>query len=226
MTGLVILLPLALTIMIVSFIVNFLTKPFVGLANDLLNQYNIIPQKLLFLSGDQLLQYGSQAIILIGLAALTILIGVLTRWFFIHYLIGIGEYFLHKIPFINQLYKATQEIIKTIFHSDSQSFKQVVLVPFPTPKVLSIALVTRELSPKKEGAKEGSSDHDLISVFVPTTPNPTSGYLLLYRREDITYLDMKVEDAIKFIFSFGMIIPSSVDLDTITRKANEREQSW
>ncbi|NCF70870.1 MAG: hypothetical protein GWP59_04120, partial [Chlamydiales bacterium] len=88
MTGLVILLPLALTIMIVSFIVNFLTKPFVGLANDLLNQYNIIPQKLLFLSGDQLLQYGSQAIILIGLAALTILIGVLTRWFFIHYLIG------------------------------------------------------------------------------------------------------------------------------------------
>lgn len=225
MTGLVILLPLALTIMIVSFVVNFLTKPFVGLANDLLSQYNIIPQKLLFLSGEQLLQYGSQAIILFGLAALTILIGVLTRWFFIHYLIGIGEYFLHKIPFINHLYKATQEIIKTIFHSDSQSFKQVVLVPFPTPKVLSIALVTRELSPQKKGAKEGLSDHDLISVFVPTTPNPTSGYLLLYRREDITYLDMKVEDAIKFIFSFGMIIPSSVDLDTITKKANEREQS-
>ncbi|SCA64352.1 Uncharacterized protein AB751O23_BB_00030 [Chlamydiales bacterium SCGC AB-751-O23] len=220
MTGLVILLPLALTIMIVSFIVNFLTKPFVGLASDFLTQYNFLPEKLLFFTSEQLISYGGQGIILVGLVLATIIIGVLTRWFFINYLISIGEYFLHKIPFINQLYKTTQEIIKTIFHSDSKSFKQVVLVPFPTPKVLSIALVTRDLSEKTTEPLP----NDLVSVFVPTTPNPTSGYLLLYRREDITYLDMKVEDAIKFVFSFGMIIPPTVNLDAIIKKANERDQ--
>ena len=202
-TGLVILLPLALTIMIVSFVVNFLTQPFVGLVTEFIHTNAIVPPHFWIFSSQQVIHYGSQLVILLALAFATILIGVLTRWFFIHYLINLGEFILHRIPFINQLYKTSQEIIRTIFYSNSKSFKQVVLVPFPTPKVLCIALVTRDLI---EDEKE-QTPHDLVSVFVPTTPNPTSGYLLMYRREDISYLDMKVEDAIKFVFSFGMIVP-------------------
>lgn len=218
-TGIVILLPLALTIMIVSFVVNFLTKPFVGFVTDFIHSQANIPPKIWIFSTEQFIQYSSQVFILCSLVFATIFIGILTRWFFIHYLISLGEFILHRIPFINQLYKTTQEIIKTIFFSNSKSFKQVVLVPFPTPKVLCIALVTRDLIDDETK----HSPHDLVSVFVPTTPNPTSGYLLMYRREDISYLDMKVEDAIKFVFSFGMIVPEGVDLGGLVKKADETD---
>lgn len=201
-TGLVILLPLAVTIYIVSFIVNLMTKPFVGFVSELLVEYDIF-NSVFLLNRHQLIYYSSQVIILAGILVTTIFIGMLTRWFFINYIIHLGEYLLHQIPIINKLYKTSQEIIRTLFHSNTKSFKQVVLVPFPTPKVLCIALVTKD-QPLDQNKTQAS---DLVSIFVPTTPNPTSGYLLLYKREDIVYLDMKVEDAVKFVFSFGMIFP-------------------
>jgi uncharacterized membrane protein len=155
----------------------------------------------------------------------TCFLGFITRWFFINYLISVGDYFLHRIPLINSIYKTSQDVIKTIFASHTQSFKQVVLVPFPEEGVYCLGLVTRDAPPICNDLKK----RELISVFVPTTPNPTSGYLLMFSKKDITFLDMRVEDAIKFIISCGVIHPEGEEdltLQTmLNRHAEEPEES-
>lgn len=202
-TGLAILLPLTVTIAIIVFIVNFLTKPFMGIVTKFLSHTKFGEISFYFLSPEQVIRYGSQIIILIGLFLITLLIGYITRWFFIKSLINLSDKILHKIPIVNKVYKTTQEIIKTLFITDKDSFKQVVLAPFPSEETYSIGLVSRK-SPK---ACSDAKEADLISVFIPTTPNPTSGFLLMFRREDLIFLDIKTEDAIKYIVSCGVIVP-------------------
>ena len=127
-TGLVILLPLAVTIAIVVFIVNFLTKPFIGVVSSFLKDFNIINKGFLFLSPDQVVLYGSKLLILICLFVFTLFLGMIARWFFFKALLTVSDKVLHRIPLINKVYKTTQEIIKTIFVTDKSSFKQVVMV--------------------------------------------------------------------------------------------------
>lgn len=193
-TGLVILLPLAVTVAIIIFIVNFLTEPFMGLTRSVLSNFHVT-------SGDAILEYASQLFILLALFFIVVLIGFCARMFFIHALIRVSDYILLRIPFINSLYKVLQEIIRTLFHSSANSFKQVALVPFPNKDSYTLGLVTGEgLEACKRTLKQ-----NLISVYVPTTPNPTSGYLLMFKAEDIIILDMKVEDALKYIISCGVV---------------------
>ncbi|NGX34866.1 MAG: hypothetical protein K1060chlam1_01225 [Candidatus Anoxychlamydiales bacterium] len=203
-TGLVILLPLTLTILIVAFVVNFLTKPFIGLVIKILSETRIQQIHTHILSSDQIIKYGSQILILIGIVLFTIVLGLFARWFIFKALIKLSDKILHKIPLVNKVYKTTQEIVKTLFITDKNSFKQVVMVPFPREGLYSLGLVSRRAPDTciKAAKKE------LISVFVPTTPNPTTGFLLLFKQEDLIYLDMKTEEAIKYIVSCGVIVPS------------------
>ncbi len=207
-TGLILLLPLALTIAIVTFVVNILTNPFVGVVENLLRSLDIEGRNFFFISGQHVLRYGSQILILVSLFAFTMLLGVLTRWYFLHQILNLSDYVIHHIPFVNKLYKTSQDIINTLFSSGTESFKQVVMVPFPTPKVFCIGFVTRKSPPVCSDAMNAT----LISIYIPTTPNPTSGYLLMFPKEDVHYLDMKVEDAIKFIISCGVIYPGAPEI--------------
>jgi len=202
-TGLVILLPLAVTIGILIFIVNFLTKPFVGMVSSFLARFDIINRGFLFLSPEQTIKYGSQLLILVMLFLFTLLLGLFARWFFIKFLISLSDKILHRIPLVNKVYKTTQEIIKTIFDADKNSFQQVVMAPFPRGGSYVLGLVSRE-SPTMCSSAAGES---LFSVLIPTTPNPTTGFLLMYKKEDLIFLDMKPEDAIKYIVSCGVITP-------------------
>lgn len=194
-TGLVILLPLAVTIAIVIFIVNFLTKPFVETVSSFLVHFGLT---------HQIIIYASKLLILLTLFGFTVLLGMVTRWIFFKSLFGIGDKILHRIPIVNTVYKTTQDIIKTLFVSDKKSFKQVVMVEFPRPGVYVIGLIARE-SPPSCSIKAGK---ELISVLIPTTPNPTTGFLLMLPPEEIINIDMRPEDAIKYIVSCGVIIPS------------------
>lgn len=202
-TGLAILLPLTVTVVILFFLVNFLTKPFMGFAAKILYHTKIKDVSFLFLSSEQVIRYGSQVIIILGLLAITILLGYIARWFFIKSLLSTSDKLLHKIPIVNKVYKTTQEIIKTLFVTDKNSFKQVVLVPFPSEKTYSLGLVSRKAPKTCTDAKK----EDLISVFIPTTPNPTTGFLLMFKKEDLIFLSMKTEDAIKYIVSCGVVLP-------------------
>lgn len=203
LTGLAILLPLAVTIAILVFVVDFLTKPFMGLVVRMVSHTELQNIGFLFLSPEQVVRYGSQLIILIGLLLFTLGLGVLARWFIFKTFFHYSDKILHKIPLVNTVYKTTQDIIKTLFSSDKNSFKQVVMVPFPHDDSYCLGLVSRESPASCQEKRNGN----LISVFVPTTPNPTTGFLLMYRKEDVHFIDMKTEDAIKYIVSCGVILP-------------------
>ena len=205
-TGLVILLPVAVTIAILAFVINLLTAPFIGVVSSFLSHFHIVNHGFLFFSPEQTLKYGSQILILLLLFAITIFLGMITRWFFITTLFKIGDRILHRIPLVNTVYKTTQDIIKTLFVSDKDSFKQVVMVPFPREDTFTLGLISRESPTSCSSAVQ----EDLISVLIPTTPNPTTGFLLMCKRKDLILLDMSPEDAIKYIVSCGVIVPESL----------------
>jgi uncharacterized membrane protein len=206
LTGLVILLPLAVTILVIGFIINSITGPFYSLVSGSLN--HLLPQGegFLFLSHDQLLRYLTKILILAALFVFILFLGVITRWFFFKSLISLSDKILHRIPLINTVYKTTQDIIKTLFVSDKNSFKQVVMVPFPREGIWALGFISRE-SPASCSKSVGK---DLVSVLIPTTPNPTSGFLLMFPREDLVLVDIRTEDAIKYIVSCGVIIPKDM----------------
>ena len=202
-TGLVILLPVALTFAIVVFIFNLLTVPFLGVVKTVFDRYNLFENGFLFLNAEQIQNLAAQLLILISLFAITIVLGFIARWFFFRATIKFAEYILRHIPLVSTIYKTSKDVIKTIFTTDTKSFKQVVMVRFPNPETYAMGLVTREDIP---GLKNTDYE-DAVAVFVPTTPNPTSGFLVMYKKKDLIYLDMKVEDAFKYVISCGVIMP-------------------
>ena len=201
-TGLALLLPVALTIAIVLFIVDLFTAPFVGIVKAILDRYQIFQG-----GADYLELYVSKILILALLFFFTVFLGWLTRWVIIHYLIRLNDYILHRIPFVRSIYKMSQEVIKTIFTEESRSFKQVVLVPFPNKDTYTVGLVTRDALPFANNA----NPQDVVAVFVPTTPNPTSGFLMMYDKKELVPLPLSVEEAFKYVVSCGVIKPSLSD---------------
>lgn len=212
-TGLIILLPAALTIVIVIFFFNLLTVPFLGAVKAVFDQYKLFEKGFLFLDATQLQNLIAQTLILISLFFITVFLGFIARWFFFHSLISLAEYIVKKIPLVRTIYKTCQEVINTIFTSDANSFKQVVLVRFPNPNSYAIGLITREFIPGLEKTELIGS----VAVFVPTTPNPTSGFMIMYKESDLIYLDMKVEDAFKCIISCGVISSDFVVMPKINQ---------
>ncbi len=200
-TGLVILLPLTLTIAIVVWLFNLLTVPFAGVIQSIFNHYNLLQDGFLFLKASQVQQILSQIIILTLLFSFTVFLGTIARMFFFSYLMNTWNYMIHRIPLISSIYKTCQDVINTIFTSNNNSFKQVVMVPFPNKNTYTIGLVTRDDLPSFTGDESSRN----IAVFVPTTPNPTSGFLVIFKEEDLIYLDMPIENAFKYIISCGMI---------------------
>lgn len=202
-TGLVILLPLALTLSIVIFIFNLLTDPFLGIVKTVFERYHLFDEGFLFLSADQIQTLFAQILILISLFSVVIGLGFIARWFFFHALIRFAEYIVKRIPLVRAIYKTCQDVIKTVLATKTKSFKQVVLAPFPNADIYAIGLITNE----NLSHLNGTSHEESIAVFIPTTPNPTSGFLLMFKASDLLYLDMRVEEAFKSVISCGVIFP-------------------
>lgn len=195
-TGLIILLPLAITIAFVGIIVNFLTQPFMGLLSEF---FENVP---LYTKYRGVMRFSLQIFLLFGLFFLTVLLGFLTRVVIFKSILSIYDRVLHRIPIIKTIYKAAQQVMTTIFGTQSTSFKQVVLVPFPNKDVYCIGLISGNALPIDSA---NTSEDPMLTIFIPTTPNPTSGFLVMYKRSDIQFLDMKIEDAFKYIISCGVL---------------------
>lgn len=195
LTGLVTLLPLAVTIWVVHFVVNFLTKPFIGLFSLLTDRLPI--------ASPQLIRTITQVFILIGLIVFTFFLGLVARKFFFHQLIRLGDRILIKIPLVNKVYKTSKDIVTSIFGSEERMFKQVVLLPFPYKGAYCIGLIAKR-APRTCSEAEKT---ELVSVFIPTTPNPSTGYLVMCQKSELIYLKMKTEEAIKYVVSCGVIQP-------------------
>ncbi|CDZ81313.1 hypothetical protein BN1013_01849 [Candidatus Rubidus massiliensis] len=216
-TGLVILLPLALTVAILLFLFNLLTQPFAGIIAFLLEKYNFFANGIFLLNKAQTHQVISQLMVLFSLFGITVALGVFARWFFVNYILLLGEKIFTQIPLVSPIYRTCKDVIKTIFKSKSKSFKQVVMVRFPNENTWAIGLVTKE----EVQATDTNGTRSFVAVFVPTTPNPTSGFLLLLPQEDLVYLDMSVEDAFKYIISCGVIVSPLREIELNRLKVQE-----
>ncbi len=201
LTGLVILLPLGLTLIIVSFIVNLLTDPFLDIAQRLLEATPLVHGNYPFFSSERAVHVWSQILVLIALFGSILLLGLFGRWLLFKGLVKLGDKVIHRIPFISKLYKTLKEVTNVFFTSTEKAFKQVVMVNFPNSSVYCLGFLGREVPLTfTENTKK-----DLVSIFLPTTPNPTTGYLLQFKKSEVMYLDMSIEDALKFIVSCGMV---------------------
>lgn len=202
-TGLVIVLPLVLTLLIFAFLLNLLTKPFEGITLSLLDHFNLLGQPLFGFDSRQIIIFLNRLLTLMALVGFTFIIGFVARWFFVYEIIKLSDWVFHRIPLVNKIYRATQETVTTVFAHESRTFKQVVLVPYPKAPGLSIGLVTSTSIPNRSEEEYKK----LVSVFIPGTPNPTVGFLLFYSPEQMIPLAMSVEEALKFVISMGVILP-------------------
>lgn len=212
-SGLVILLPIILTIMIVNLLINLLTLPFLQPTKNFLEQLNFFHQPLFLFYHSLLITFSSKVLILLILSGCILLIGLFGKLFLIDVIFRIGDSFLRKLPFVNKIYKACQEVVHSLFSASSKKFSQVVFAPFPNTENLSIGLVSNQSIQLK---KWGHKPEELISVFIPGTPNPSVGYILMFKREQLLFVNMKVDDAMKFIVSCGIIMP---DFEIVLEKA-------
>jgi uncharacterized membrane protein len=138
-------------------------------------------------------------ILVIGLTFIGALTaGLLGRW-----LLHTGERVLDKMPVIRSIYSATKQIFQTVFAQQSNAFREAVLVEYPRPGLWAIAFITGATS----GEVQNLTEQETVNIFLPTTPNPTSGFLLFVPKEDVITLDMSVEEAIKMVISGGIVTP-------------------
>ncbi len=148
-----------------------------------------------------ILWYWSFTAFLLGLLLIG-MVGRLTRYYVGKKLIEMMDMTLLRIPLLNKIY-GTLKQVNDAFTSSNSSFKQVVLVPFPHPGQHAVGFLTGA-SHQEVQAKTG---HKVLSVFVPTTPNPTSGFLMMVPESEVIKLEMSVADGIKFIISLGAVAP-------------------
>lgn len=145
----------------------------------------------------------SELLILIGLFFLTFLLGFIARRFFFDSVFKMGDKILERIPLVNKVYKTSKEIVQSLFASKGQSFKQVVLLPFPYKGSYCLGLIANQSPDTCNDAIQTP----MLSVFIPTAPNPMTGFLVLIPQEELIYLDMKSDEAMKYIVSCAVIKP-------------------
>lgn len=142
----------------------------------------------------------------IGLLLLVLMltvIGAFAAGFIGRLLVRMGERMVHAVPVVRNIYSALKQIIETILAQQSSAFRQVVLVEYPRPGLWAIAFITGTT----QGEVQNLIDQEIVNVFLPTTPNPTSGFLLFVPKRDLVVLDMSVEEGIKMVISGGIVTP-------------------
>lgn len=195
LAGLVVWVPILVTIGILRFIIDLLDQS-IALLPNAYQPGNIL--------GVNLPGFG----VLLSFIVL-LLTGLLATNFLGQRLVLWSEMFLDKIPLVRSIYNTSKKMIQTIFSTNSQAFRKVVLVEYPRKGLWTIAFQTGNASKMPFHNKE---EEEKISIFVPTTPNPTGGFLLIVSKQDVKELSMTVEDALKYIISLGVMQSDSKKL--------------
>ena len=140
--------------------------------------------------------------LIIGLMLIT-MIGAIAAGFLGRWIIRLGESILNRMPVVRSIYGASKQILETVISTQSDAFRDAVLVEYPRRGLWVIGFVTGGT----RGEVAEHIDIEMVNVFIPTTPNPTSGFLLFCPRDEIIYLEMSVEDAVKLVVSGGIVHP-------------------
>jgi uncharacterized membrane protein len=204
LTGLVVILPIALTLYLIWTVTGWIDSwvlPFVPEAYR--------PQNLLkdYFGPDTALNIRGVGVIVF--LVFTIVVGFLAKGLIGRSLLSWAEGLVDRMPVVRSIYNGLKQIAETVFAQTDTSFDKACLVEYPRPGIWAIGFISTNA--KGEIAKRIPRAETIVSVFLPTTPNPTSGFLLFVPSSDVVMLDMKVEDAAKLIISAGLVYPNPKD---------------
>ena len=199
--GLLVWLPLAATVVILKLVIDLLDKIIlilpVGYRPESLFGFSI-PGFGLFIAVCILLLTGMLAANLLG-----------------RELVILWERTLNRIPVVRSIYNAVKQISFTLLSSKGRSFRKVVMAEYPRKGIWSIGFLSND----HVDMDVNSLQDDMLAVFLPTTPNPTSGFILLFPRQDVVELDMTVEEGFKFIISIGVVVPDGPIRESLLKPA-------
>ncbi len=191
LTGLVVVLPVFLTFYLLWVTIGFIDAKVVPLIPARYNPENVF--------GRNIFGFG-----LVVFLVFTTLIGSVTKGFFGRRILQAGEGLVERMPVVRSIYGGLKQIVETMLSQSGTSFQQACVIEYPRKGIWSVAFIS---TPTKGEIPGKVNEPDLVSVFVPTTPNPTSGFLLFVPRRDIVLIDMTIEEAAKLVISAGLVTP-------------------
>ena len=190
LAGILVTSPILITVYVTWLIITFIDSQVAGMLPESLDFTKKLPHQIPGLG------------LIISIIVITF-IGAITPGFIGRTLLKVGERILDNTPVVRSIYGAIKQIMETVMSTNSESFRDVVLVEYPRKGIWVIGFVTGET----KGEVQTLNEEILINVFIPTTPNPTSGFLLFVPKNDLIYMKMKVEDAVKMVISGGIVTP-------------------
>ncbi len=206
LTGLVVIAPVGLTIWLIWTVVGWIdgfVLPFIPGAwqpDKLIQNWFGLPPEV------QINVRGIGAIIFF---LFTILIGWMAKGFIGRSLIRVAESLVERTPVVRSIYSGIKQISETVFAQSDRNFEKACLIQYPRKGIWAIGFIST--TARGEIVEKSETNGALMSVFVPTTPNPTSGFLLYFPKEDVVELDMTIEDAAKLVISAGLVYPNPRD---------------
>ncbi|MFC1672847.1 DUF502 domain-containing protein [Pseudomonadota bacterium] len=190
MAGILITAPISITVYLAWLFITFVDSKVTPL----------IPAKY---NPETYLPYGIPGLGVVVVVVGLILIGAFTAGFMGRFFQRLGDRLMDNVPVLRGIYKALKQILETVLAQQSNAFREAVLVEYPRRGMWVIAFITG----KTEGEVQAMTEEEVINLFVPTTPNPTSGFLIFVPKEDIVRLSMSVEEALKMVISGGIVTP-------------------
>lgn len=190
LSGLLFWLPILVTFWVLRFLANLMD----GILKLLPNQYR----------PDYLLGFHIPGLGIIVTVVLLFFTGMIVANFIGRKLVKLWDGIVLRIPVVRSIYSGVQQVMQTILSPEGKAFRKVILVEYPRKGLWSIAFQTGDGSPEVN-AKASASD--MITIFIPTTPNPTSGFLMMVSKQDIHELEMTVDQAFKLVVSLGVVQP-------------------
>ncbi len=212
LTGFVICAPLAITIYLTWTIIEWVdswVKPYLPA------RYN----------PDAYLPFAVPGFGLIVALFIITIVGFLTANLIGRSIVGYGERLLARMPVVRNVYSALKQIFETVFRDESESFQKVAIVEYPRKDLWALAFVATDTLGEVQSKLDKPAKGQTVSVFLPTTPNPTSGFLLFVPERDVIILDMSVEEAAKLVISAGLVAPEFEDAKekALEKRAAERD---
>lgn len=187
--GLLVWLPLGVTVMVVKLMVDLMDKSLL-----------LLPRAY---QPDQLFGIHIPGLGVILSVIIVLGTGVIVANLFGRKMVALWESFLARIPLVRSIYSSVKQIVETLFSAKGQAFKRVLLVEYPRKKMWTLAFQ----SSADVGEAQYKTGEDVVNVFVPTTPNPTSGFFIMLPRADVVELDMSVDEGLRMIISAGVVVP-------------------
>jgi uncharacterized membrane protein len=192
LTGIVVIAPVALTIWLVWALIGWVDGVVLPLVPDQFQP-------------EQYIGINLRGVGVIFFLIFTILVGWVAKGLIGKSLIAFAESLVDRMPVVRTIYSGVKQIAETVFAQSERSFEKACLIQYPRKGIWAIGFIST--TAKGEVSMRAETGGDLMSVFVPTTPNPTSGFLLFFPSEDVIELDMSVEDAAKLVISAGLVYP-------------------